>query len=426
MATHSADTIASTRAARGEIDYSALIDLDRVHGSLYFNPAVFDDEMSRIYYGGWVFVGHESEIPNAGDFVCRAIGLEEVIMLRNQEGAVRVHSNRCTHRGNRICPAEKGSARVLTCQYHAWSFSLDGELLAVPRPNGFSKPKEDFHLRGPALVDSYRGFVFASFDAGAGSLPAHLGHAAGLIDRAVDQSPTGKISLSAGWARHAIRSNWKSLLENATDGYHTPVVHSSFLQTFRTQYDVTAAPERERVAESRDLGNGHGEVNFVPRYKKILEWLGSSAEKLPRYVEAMEGAYGRERAHRLMLEGAPHVTIFPNLFIGEANIVIFQPISADESVQWHTAMLFEGVDPALNARALRQSEGALGPSSFLLADDAVIFERLQAAGRGRAGWLDLSRGLNREEDAQGIRTGYATDETSTRAFWRHYEKVMSV
>ncbi|HVZ46489.1 MAG TPA: Rieske 2Fe-2S domain-containing protein [Ramlibacter sp.] len=404
--------------------YGALIEHDRVHASLYCDPVVFDDEMQRIFYGGWVFVGHESEIPNPGDYVCRFIGLEEVVMVRNQAGVVRVLSNRCTHRGNRICPTEKGNARVLTCQYHAWSFSLDGELLAVPRPNGFCKPKEEFHLQGPALVDSYRGFVFASFDAGAGSLPAHLGHAAAMIDRAADQSPTGRISLCAGWARHAIRGNWKSLLENATDGYHTPVVHASFLQTFRTQYDVTAAPERERVAESRDLGNGHGEVNFVPRYKKILEWLGSSAEKLPGYVEAMELAYGKERAHRLMLEGAPHVTIFPNLFIGEANIVIFQPISADESVQWHTAMLFEGADASMNARALRQSEGALGPSSFLLADDAVIFERLQSAGRGRAGWLDLSRGLNREEEAQGIRTGYATDETSTRAFWRQYQKVM--
>jgi len=108
------------------------------------------------------------------------------------------------------------------------------------------------------------------------------------------------------------------------------------------------------------------------------------------------------------------------------NIVIFEPRGPNECVQWHTPLLLGGVSDAVNDRIMRQSEGALGPSAFLLADDGVISERQQIALRSGQAWLDLSRGEQREiVEADGSRIGHVTDETTNRGFWHHYRKVMT-
>ncbi len=405
------------------IDYRSLIEDDRIQSSLYSDPAVFRDELERIFYGGWVFIGHDSEITRPGDFVCRTIGLEPVIMLRNADGEIRVHSNRCTHRGNTICSIEKGSAKLLTCDYHGWVFSLNGDLLSVTHPEGFCKDKGQLGLRGPALVSDYKGFVFASFNPNAGPLEQHLGNAMGLIDRAVNMSPVSKLKLTAGWAKQALSANWKMLPENSTDGYHAPYTHASFFKVFRSQLDASTGPEKNR-GQVKDLGNGHGELDLTARYKKALDWFGTSEQKMPEYVARMLSSHGEELGRKLLFDGPPHATIFPNLFIAEGNIVIFQPLSPTQSVQWHTPMFLEGVDDDFNGRLLRQSEGALGPSSFLVADDATIFERQNLAAQGRASWMDASRGLNREKREDGVITSAASDEVTVRGFWRHYLKVM--
>ena len=94
------DPTDSTPGLETGIDYARLIGADRVHGSLYTEPRVFADEMDRIFLGGWVFVGHESEIPNTGDWVTRRLGLEPVIMVRDEDGRVQVLANRCAHHAN--------------------------------------------------------------------------------------------------------------------------------------------------------------------------------------------------------------------------------------------------------------------------------------------------------------------------------------
>ena len=72
----------SSHSSAQSIDYKRLVQDDRIHASLYTDPRIFDDEMERIFRCGWVFVGHDSEIPAAGDFVTRRIGAEPIIMVR--------------------------------------------------------------------------------------------------------------------------------------------------------------------------------------------------------------------------------------------------------------------------------------------------------------------------------------------------------
>jgi hypothetical protein len=140
----------------------------------------------------------------------------------------------------------------------------------------------------------------------------------------------------------------------------------------------------------------------------------------------MERRYGVETARRRLLEGPAHAFIFPNLFLGETNIAIVEPIGVEESVHWHTPMFLKGV-PQFNSRLLRMAEAGMGPASFLMPEDLIVASRNQLglAARG-AEWIELHRGLNRERiDAEGRHVSHVTDETTNRALWQHYLTVMT-
>lgn len=410
------------------MNYSALVSESRTHAACYTDPQIFEDELERIFYRGWVFVGHASEIPHTGDYVTRMIGRQPVLLVRGKDGHVSVLLNRCAHRGSAVCTLARGNAKVFTCPYHGWTYDLSGALLGVSYPGGYDQSfdKSSASLARAPRLDSYRGFVFASLTPDGISLEQHLGNTTQLIDRACDLSPEGEIDLSAGWVRHRYHSNWKMLLENDTDGYHLGFTHAAFLKAVNSHYDEFATSEQQIKSVLRDWGNGHTEIDFAPGYTRPFEWFGGGGEgKFAPYLAAMEQRYGRDEATRRIFAGPPHAIIFPNLFLAEMNIVIFQPISVDQSVQWHTPMFLKGA-PELNMRLLRQSEGALGPASLVVPEDVAIAARNQMGLQARSPeWIALGRGLHREQlDAQGRRVGHMTDETTNRGLWRHYGTVM--
>jgi phenylpropionate dioxygenase-like ring-hydroxylating dioxygenase large terminal subunit len=416
-------------SADSGVRYDDLVHAHRVHSSLYTDPRVFADEMARIFHRGWVFVAHASEIPKPGDFLTRHIGTQPVIAARAMDGSVAVLLNRCAHRGTLVCTAAQGHARTFQCPYHGWTYDLDGGLLGVPYPGTYADgvDKGASGLARAPRVSTYRGFVFASLGPAGPSLEEHLGPATRLIDRACDLSPEGEVALTAGWVKHRCPSNWKMLPENDLDGYHLGFVHLALWKTVRTQYHRVIGEERSIKAVVRDWGNGHIEIDWSPGYQEPFEWFGGVSDELgARYLEAMERRDGPELARHRVFEGPPHALIFPNLFLGETNIAIVQPVGVEECVHWHTPMFLKGV-PEFNRRLLRQSEAAMGPASFLLPEDVAIASRNQIGLHARsAEWLRLERGLNREYvDAQGRLVSHVTDETTNRAFWAHYRKVMT-
>jgi nitrite reductase/ring-hydroxylating ferredoxin subunit len=409
------------------IDYEALVQDDRIHASLYTDPRIFDDEMERIFRRGWVFVGHDSEIPRAGDFVTRRIGTEPVIMVRGTDGGVSVLVNRCMHRGTMLCPGDRGRVRTFTCPYHGWTYDLSGELLGVPYPGGYASFDKRAHgLACAPRVSSYRGFVFASLSASGPSLADHLGIATQLIDRSCDLSPVGEVELTAGWVKHRCAANWKVLPENDSDGYHLGFVHRSLFATVRSQYARVVGEEKSIKAVIRDWGHGHIEIDWSPGYEGLFEWLGGvSGSTVAAYVAALEHRDGPEIARRRVREGPAHALIFPNLFLGETNIAIVEPVSVEECVHWHTPMFWKGV-PEFRSRLLRMAEAGMGPASFLMPEDLTVAARNQLGLHARtAGWLELARGLNREFVDAGRTVSHVTDETTNRALWHHYRSVMA-
>ena len=409
------------------IPWDRLIEPDRVHSSLYTDPAIYEAELERIWYRTWVYVGHESEIPEPNDYVLKWIGHQPVIMTRDRQGRIHLLLNRCTHRANLVCDAEQGNSSAFRCPYHGWTFANTGALLGYPFSSGYGggELKGELGLACVPRMESYQGFVFGSFAEDGPSLAEHLGAAAGEIDRLVRLSPEGRIELRAGWLKHKVRANWKFLLENETDGYHPQFVHASIFAV--AESGIGDLYGEKSTAVTRDLGGGHTENDLRPEFRRRgepLRWFGTSADKLPDYVANMRAAYG-EAAEQILIEGSPHVMIFPNLFIAEIQIFVLQPTAVDETVQHVTAIGFAGA-PDLSRRMLQQTLGSVGPAGFLLADDSEMYERNQ---RGvqvrRPEWLIMKRGLHREQrDENGHLIGAATDEVPMRAIWAHYRRLM--
>ena len=126
--------------------YDRLIKRDKVHGSLYTDPAIFAEELRKIWYRTWVFVGHESEVAQPGDYVRKRLGLQDVIMTRDRDGELHLLLNRCAHRGNQVCDDAKGNASAFRCPYHGWTYRNNGELVGFPFFKGYGERKLDLAL----------------------------------------------------------------------------------------------------------------------------------------------------------------------------------------------------------------------------------------------------------------------------------------
>ncbi len=400
---------------------------DRVRGALYRDPEIFKLEMEHIWYRTWVYVGHESEVAKPHDFVLKSIGLQPVIMTRDGEGKVNLLLNRCTHRGNQLCAKEHGNTPMHTCPFHAWNFGSDGKLLGYAFPEGYEGLDKGKHGLGRVpRVASYRGFVFGSFAHEGPTLEEHLGGAAETLDRLCMTAPGGEIEITAGFLKHRVKANWKFIMENETDGYHPAFVHSSIFSV--AESGIGGLYGAKSTALARDFGNGHTEIDLRPEFRKRdapLSWFGTTPDKLPDYVAKMNAAYGERKAREIMIDGTPHVMIFPNLFIAEIQMFVIQPLGVDDSVQHVTALQFKGA-PDFNRRMRQQTMGSVGPAGFLLADDSEMYERTQRGMEASdTDWVFLGRGEHRERrDEDGFLVAHATDEVPSRGIWKHYRSLM--
>ncbi len=426
-------TNARLSIVQDRIDYEALIQEDRFDGSVYTAEQIFEDEFDRIWHRGWIYVGHESEVSEVGDYCLRQMGRVPTIMTRSDDGEVNLLLNRCPHRGNRVVNDQQGNSRNFQCAYHAWTFNNRGGLLGVPHPQGYGKnfDKSQFCMAKVPRVGIYRGFIFASLAETGISFEDHLGaNGKSLIDRVCDVAPDGEIEVKAGSMKHRMKCNWKMVVENDTDGYHPQFVHAALMKLRINPKRRDAGQPARFTISVRDWGDGHAELDSRPMRREMgdagrFAWLpGVSAEKLSGYVARIEARDGKERAEQLFVDGPPHATIFPNLFIGQLNIIVVEPIAANETIQYVSPIALKGA-PELDSTIILHSQGGLGPAGLLFADDDEIAERNQlglAAGEPRL--IYLGRGMERQETDDESLVSDGSDETSQRAFWKRYKKEM--
>jgi benzoate/toluate 1,2-dioxygenase alpha subunit len=407
----------------------------RVHGSVYTDPAVFAAEMDRIFGTTWVYVAHESELPAPGDYKTATIGLQPVIVSRDDSGAVHVLLNRCRHRGSIVCRAERGNARSFQCPYHGWVYANDGRLTGVAqRGTGYPEDfdQQSLGLQPVARVDTYRGLVFASLARTGPALLEHLGPARQYVDLQFDRSPDGEIDLRYAPQRTEYDGNWKFQVENATDGYHVNFVHESFqllLEEFAQRSgqhgNHSPGPENrqywDRIGATRGFDGGHGLLE-APASSELIAQMRSGPER--RYLEALERRLGKARALEAL--GQYHVVIYPNLAIIHGQLRVIQPLAVDRTRVVTYPFALKGISAEEEAGRLRGFERFFGPAGFGQPDDMEIFALNQAGLQAAAvEWLVLVRGLHDERTGpHGERIGGGTAETPIRAAFRAWKALM--
>ncbi len=385
------------------LDYENLVQEDRVHSAIFTDPAVFEQEMQKIYGVGWVYVGHSSEIPEPGDYATKSIGRMPIILVRDEDRAIRLLINRCRHRGSAVCQYETGNSMYFTCPYHGFTYSSRGDLVGVPGANGYDQSfrKEEFGLTPVPRMGSYRGFIFGSLSPQGISLEEHMSDACRkMIDLFCDGSPTGEIIIRAGVHKHQYRGNWKQV---GMDGYHAPIVHQSWMtvgaQRAQAQAAGGAAPRRTGEYDTRDLGRGHamldmrsmGGTRGVFATARTKPWF-------PEYQAQMQSVYGKEWSHDILRSDAdPHLHVYPNVQLIGTHIRVIYPVSAGHTIIYMYPALYEGVPPELNELRLRAHENFYGPASGGNPDDYEVFERTQLGMQAQMNpWIYLGRGFNRQ------------------------------
>jgi phenylpropionate dioxygenase-like ring-hydroxylating dioxygenase large terminal subunit len=421
--------------ARTGINYDALVKNDRVHGRVYTDPAIFEEEMDKIFSQGWVYVGHIGEIPHPGDFRATDIGRQSVIMVRDDDGQVRLLMNRCAHRANAVCQVERGNAMMFRCAYHGWTYRNNGELASVTYQDRYdaSFQKETLGLREVPRIGIYRGFVFGSLSAVGITLDEHLGESVKeQLDLFIDLSPQGELDVTAGVHKYGYRANWKFQVENSMDGYHANFVHQSFFENVRrrTGVNLTDLTTSQSPAQTRDIGNGHVMIDFRNYNKVNGARMGAAmptSESGQAYRDALIARHGPERAQELLTARGTHLLVFPNLVLIGVHIRVIRPVQTDETEVFLYPTFLKGAPHELNVARLRGHEAFYGPAGGGATDDLEMFERNQIGLSARvAPWLLLTRGAQQErQDLDGTTVGQVTDEVTQRGIWRQWKKLMS-
>ncbi|WP_063130932.1 aromatic ring-hydroxylating oxygenase subunit alpha [Nocardia fusca] len=413
-----------------------LVAEDRVAARMYTDPEIFEQEITRIFESTWIWVAHESELPTPGSFKSTYVGRQPVIVTRNRKGQLNTLLNRCRHRGASICEQKQGVANGFTCPYHAWSYSLDGQLRGIPYPDGYEGvvEKGDLSLR-KLRTESYGGMVFATFAEGIESLDDFLGDAKLWIDRFMKQGGGYPIKV-LGTHRFTFHGNWKIQLENTTDGYHFPIVHRSWMASVDAETADMMSFMTDPAAVTHDLGNGHSVMQMVPEHSDLDADDGSEPlqARFDDLIAELKTT-GLDDAAIRKLVRAMHGTgfnlnLFPNVSMSAAFFRVLRPIAVDETTIEHIAIGPDGpseiVNPVNRAR-LRVHEHFQGPFGFGTPDDAEGWDRVQ---RGAQAAPDMpilvNRGLAREKPSpEGWPTSHVTDETGMRAAYHQWKQMMS-
>ncbi|MGW7824080.1 aromatic ring-hydroxylating oxygenase subunit alpha [Streptomyces puniciscabiei] len=380
----------------------------RVHGSIYRDAGVFARETARIFGRSWVYLAHESQIPEPGDYTTTHIGLQPVIVSRGvDDGEIHAMLNRCRHRAALVCGDDAGNAAYFRCPYHGWTYTNTGTLRGVTYDGAYDcLPREQLGLVKVSRVASFKGFVFGSLAPEGPGLEEHLGNARRYIDLVAQQGPNG-IELTAGAHRVAYDGNWKLQVENTIDNYHFGFVHRSFLDILADRLgstppivsNIVGNPEWRNI----DLGQGHS----VHEFGDPLRGGGNNGQ----------------------LGDLPfNLIVFPNLCFVGAQVRHILPKGPTRTEVVLHPMLYKGAPSETNAAILRAHEGFYGAAGFGGPDDVeVAFDRVHAGlAATEDDWLVMSRGAHREVPGEGgTRTGHATDELPQRAFYRGWLAAMT-
>ncbi len=358
-------------------DYSHLVDLENntVSPLAFSDEDVYRVEQEKVFGRCWLFVGHESQLEQPGDFVSTFMGEEPVILLRDRNGEIRAFLNSCRHRGVKICRVDTGRAKVFTCPYHGWSYDTEGNLVGVPQLRTAyhdELDKSKWGLIEVPRVESHAGLVFACFDAEAQSLSDYLGEMKWYLDMILRRSKAGTI-VTPGVHRWRLGGNWKLAAEQfGGDNYHTGALHRSMVQIgLGPEGDYRGDHPWERDFEVK-CDHGHGWINFdVP----MGEVPPVQEKFMARIQEEANETLSPEQAS--LINTVQVGTIFPNFsilgFLGFTTIRAWHPRGPRAMDVWSYALIERDAPPEVLEITRKMQVLTFGPSGIFEQDDGCVW-----------------------------------------------------
>lgn len=382
----------------------SLIDVERnkQKRQIHWDEEIYALEQERIFSRCWLFLAHESLIPNPGDFFCTYMGEDSVIVTRDQNNQIRAFINSCTHRGARVCHAESGHTRTFVCPYHGWTFGIDGSLLSVPSERSvygsvLDGQRGQLALQPVPRVETFAGFIFGNFDHNAPSLREYLGDVAWYMDAFTARAG---VELLGPPVRSIINCNWKVHSENFVDGYHVGWTHQPALKVMGGPMSAIAGnarlPEEGGIVIAAGYGHGVGIIweaaaglHRGPDYYQFL------SSKRPE-VQALLG----EPKARIY---ASHMatTIFPNCsFLHGTNVwKVWMPRGPHRTEVWTWAMAEKDMPDELKLKIQKDVMRGFGTAGTFESDDADNFQSVTEVNQGyvtRHALMDANLGIEKD------------------------------
>jgi phenylpropionate dioxygenase-like ring-hydroxylating dioxygenase large terminal subunit len=435
-----------------------LIDTDKREVSLRLlnDPEVYQLELERLFARAWIVVAHESEIPNAGDYVLRQIGEDVVIVVRSENGTIEILLNVCTHRAMQVCRAEVGNATKFKCPYHGWIFDTDGAFRAAPFHDemyGDCLDKSSLGLQR-ARSEVYAGIVFGCWDEQAPTLEEYIGDFRWYIDTIFGRTNEG-IEVIGSPQRYNIHANWKTAGEQfAGDGYHTMGLHYSLIEMGwlvdprMAMYGIDVSTKQGhgiRCIDLRGVWNGiEGASDLTPVQK--LQQV-PMAGLPPELVEELASRFSEKELASLSITPPTVGGMFPNLsiiaFYGPVGddagtmgptfgLHTFVPTGFDSFEYMNWVFVERGASEEYKRLTRRTTVFGTGSSGVVEQDDAEAWPSMQKSSRGFIGRKHSMKyqallGENKPDDWMGgglVYDGFSKDDNQWN-WWLRYLEYMT-
>lgn len=259
----------------------------------YTHPVMFEAEQ-ELLRRSWLFAGHVSEFGAPGSYRVLDIPLAPIIIARGSDGVLRGFLNACRHRGAPVVREVAGTARLLVCQYHSWSYDLTGRLVHVPDERDFVGLQAEERALTPVRCESWGGFVFVNLDQGAAPLAEWLAPITRRLPE-IAAAPLRVVDRSS----YEVRCNWKIMAEGFLEVYHAKTIHprtvaqlldpsGAVMELYPNGHTGMITPYLDRVArEGRDTVTG------IPRIAGLGEifWTSNPAFGLfPNLITPLEAS----------------------------------------------------------------------------------------------------------------------------------------
>jgi nitrite reductase/ring-hydroxylating ferredoxin subunit len=401
-----------------------------VNPRIFTDPSIFEVEQERIFGRCWLFIGHESELPEPGSFIRTTIGAEPVLVTRDRDGQIHAHLNVCRHRGTELCRVDSGTATTFQCSYHGWTYRNDGRLVGVPGKKTIyfdDIDTDEWGLKPVAKLDTYKGLIFGTFDRDAPTLLDYLGNMAWYLDVLLDRRHGGTELI--GVQRWTIPTNWKVVAENhGGDEYHVGFAH-------RSNFPPDVADPARIVPLAREIrpeiGHGLGAYIFPEDQSFRTQGGPLAPPPLARYLADIEDEVVERLGELRSRIGWVHGCVFPNF----AMVPVFNSIRmihprGPDHVQMASYVLVDRDAPVeVKAIAKATAMQTFGPAGSFEQDDGGNWSDVTRCSKGpqaRSQRYHLGMGLGHEEHVDGLpgEVGATASEMNQRGFYRRWADMM--